>query len=267
MVNEPRRPSLTRRRVLLGAAAIAANALAACGGEVSVIPSATAIPRAGTRVAPVSVPPVAEVFAPPPGSPVTPLIVFVGDSIVYGENLLRTETFPAQTMALLAPARYDAVNLGVRGQMVVELDALAPGTVDPLFAAGRGANIVVACIGTNDLTRGAGDTPTYDGIVAFGQGRRRVGFKVVMATILPRTGLLGTVAERRFEAERQAVNARIRSNLAGFADALADVGADPTIGAPGATANREYFQGDGTHPTARGGGIIAGIVTAAILTL
>jgi lysophospholipase L1-like esterase len=51
------------------------------------------------------------------------------------------------------------------------------------------------------------------------------------------------------------------------ANAVADVAADPTIGAAGATANRTWYQSDGVNPSAQGHRIIAGIVAAAIRTL
>src|SRR5258708_3659941 len=83
--------------------------------------AATPVPTSGATAAPSALP-VAETFATPTGTPTTPLILFVGASMVYGLGVQRTETFPAQTMALLAPATYDAVNLGVmNGVTLAEL--------------------------------------------------------------------------------------------------------------------------------------------------
>jgi lysophospholipase L1-like esterase len=202
---------------------------------------------------------------PPTGTPTTPLILFVGASMVYGLGVPRTETFPAQTMALLAPTMYDAVNLGVmEGVTLAELLPRAPKTIDPLYAASRSKNILVLG-GTNDLGAGATVDEAFARMVIFCQARRRVGFKVVVLTILPNSVPLS--GGRTYENERQHYNANIRSELASYADALADVSADPTIGAAGAQMNREYYQSDGTHPTAKAYAIVARIVKAAILTL
>ncbi len=306
--------SLARRRVLLGAAAIAANALAvACGGAATSTPPpapaptaapplpATAAPaasaptgaptaaptaaqaiqpttpsRVAATVAPTAAPtaavtaaiPVSTVGARLPtttGTPTRPLIVFVGASMVYGLGVQPTETFPSQTVALLAPAMYDAVNLGVmEGVTLAELLPQAPKTIDPLYAANRGTNIVVLG-GTNDLGAGASVDEAFAKMVAFCQARRKIGFKVVVLTILPNSVPLS--GGRTYENERQRYNTYIRTSLTTFADALADVSADPTIGAAGAQANRTYYQSDGTHPTAKTYSIVAGIVKAAILTL
>jgi lysophospholipase L1-like esterase len=194
-------------------------------------------------------------------APTTPLIVFAGGSHVYGDGVAHAETFPAQTIALLAPTLCDAINVAANGLTVSVLNRNAPITIDLLYAAGRSKNIVVLYVGGEDLGRGGiGVEEFFAGIVTFGQERRSIGFKVVICTLLPQP-------DEQFEMERQVFNARARTELTRFADALADVGADPTIGAPGAHANREYYQSDGTHPTGKGHGIIATIVKAAILTL
>lgn len=315
MASDLHHGSMTRRRLLLGTVALAANALtAACGGGSSATdtpkptratvtttpipptaapvaptpqPAATAAPA--TTVVPtfvptvrlataasaptaastavLSVPPVAETFTTPTGKPTTPLIAFAGGSNMYGQGVARTETLPAQTIALLAPTEYDAVNLGVSGQTIDQLNVLAPRTIDPLFAASRSKNIVVLLAGSNELVGGTSVEETFGRIVALCQTRRSAGFKVVMLTILPRTGLLQKATKEDFETARQGLNASMRKNMATFADALVDVAADPMIGAAGATASMEFYQSDGVHLTPKGHGIAAGIVKAAILTL
>ncbi|MGI8858271.1 MAG: SGNH/GDSL hydrolase family protein [Thermomicrobiales bacterium] len=318
MAGEPLSRSLARRRVLLGAVAIAANALAAaCGGVATSTPqpapaTTAAPPLPATSVPTVSATPVASTVAPsvpptlvptvsqaiqpttPPiataqpaptaavtaaipvstvgarlptttGTPTKPLLVFVGASMVYGLGVQPTETFPAQTIALLAPAMYDAVNLGVMGGVTLaELLPQAPRTIDPLYAASRSKNIIVLG-GTNDLGAGASVDEAFAKMVTFCQARRKVGFKIVALTILPNSVPLS--GGRTYENERQRYNTSIRTNLTTLADALADVSADPTIGVAGAQMNRVYFQSDGTHPTAKAYSIVAGIVKTAILTL
>ena len=199
------------------------------------------------------------------GSPTAPLIVFVGSSTTIGFGIPPTDNYPAQTIALLAPAKYDAVNLGVNGRPASTMISLAAKNIDPLYAASRSKNVVVMWGGGNDLDQGASAEEAYANIVTFCQARRSVGFKVVVLTLLPRTGYVREGTD--YEANRGVINTSIRKNLASFADALADIGANPIIGAAGAQANLDYYQPDGTHPTRKGYSIVAGIVKDAILTL
>jgi lysophospholipase L1-like esterase len=295
MTTDVRPRSLTRRRLLLGATAIAVNALAsACGSNVPITPAATAIPAAGTRLASnlatstpivatttiptaaaapattaatIRVPTVGTTLATTTGTPTMPLIVFVGGSVPSGLGVQPTESVPAQTVALLGPGKYDAVTISnASGSTFGQWTTLAPTTIDPLYAASRSKNIVVLFGGSGDLVGSASVADTIARLVTFGQARRRVGFKVVITSLLARTGSLGGLTPGEFEIERQDYNASVRKNFASFADALADIAADPTIGAAGATANRTYYQSDEVNPTAAGHRIIAGIVKAAILS-
>lgn len=279
--------------MLLGATTIVAAALtSACAGAPGTptpvatasapLPATTPIP---TTIAPPSAttgapstatlalvagtPVEASFFAPlptPAGTPTTPLLVFAGASNVYGAKVQRNETFPAQTLALLAPARYDAVNYGVNGNTIANVNMRATEWIDPLYAASRSKNIVVVYVGPNDLNGGASVDEVYAALVAFGQVRRRVGFKVVMLTFLPwRKDTWGAGAD--YETERQSINARLRENHVGFIDALADVAADPLIGPADAPTNLAYYHSDGVHLVAAGYRIMAEIVKAAILTI
>lgn len=69
------------------------------------------------------------------------------------------------------------------------------------------------------------------------------------------------------EDEQQRVNARLREEIGRYADALADLGADLTIGPADAATNRAYFQRDGIHPTVAGHAVIAAIVQRVIWAL
>lgn len=272
MTGKPLSRALTRRRVLLGATALAVNALAACGG----VPVATDTPQPATTIAaafdPVTavtpsraVPTVGRTLPATTSAPTTPLIVFAGASITASFGVQRTDAFPAKTIALLAPARYDAVDVAVSGETVRTWNTTASGVIDPLYAASRTTNLVVFYAGLNDLHAGASVEETTARIVTFGQARRRAGFRVVIGTLLPSTVHLASGNE--YEAARQRVNASLRAQVARFADALADIGADPTIGVASAATNREYYLRDGIHPTGEGHSIIAAIVKRAILAL
>ncbi|MHB8645571.1 MAG: hypothetical protein ACYDAR_07270 [Thermomicrobiales bacterium] len=322
MATEMHRLSLTRRRLLLGATAIAANALVtACGGGSSAtntpppapspttaptpilataipptaVPAATATlvpPTVAPTVAPTIVPTTPPTVAATPAAtaslsaqavtsrlattttaPTLPLIVFAGAGATNGAGLPPLATYPTQTIALLAPAQYDAVNLGMAGPSPWTLAIMndqAPTNIDPLYAASRSKNIVVLFDFHNDLYTGVSVEETFARLVTFCQARRKVGFKVVIGTLTPGEAIPPVQGRpsQDYEPVRQGVNTLIRTNLASFADALADVGADPTIGAPGAAANTKYFQRfDYFRLTPQGASIVAEIVKTAILTL
>jgi hypothetical protein len=91
--------------------------------------------------------------------------------------------------------------------------------------------------------------------------RRAAGWKVVILTILPRTQ---TGCPANMETYRTSVNTSIRNNWATFANALADVGADATIGVAGASNNATYYDADKVHPIAAGHLIIKGLVNMAV---
>lgn len=276
--------SVTRRHMLLGATAIAINALAAaCGQNVPATPVATVIPAAGTRLAPnlatTTVPTAAAALLPTAtirpvptalattGTPTTPLIVFAGGALSGGDGVSSTESFAALTIALLAPTKYDAAIEALHQGEFPEWNSYASQWIDPLFARSRSKNLIVLHGGGNDMAQGGQSVAdAFARMVAYCQDRRSVGWKVVVLTILPRTGFLRTGED--FEAERQEFNALMRKNLVRFADGLADIGADPTIGIASARGNWMYYQvANGILPTAAGHRIIAPIVKAAILTL
>lgn len=114
-------------------------------------------------------------------------------------------------------------------------------------------------IGANDLVN-AGNLATLKSNVAtmFANALSKGWTKRVAFTVLPRTG--GVSDPARFETDRQGFNTWLRAQT--FYEALADVGAHPVIGAPGASTNLTYYS-DGTHPTNAGHRIIADVVKAA----
>jgi lysophospholipase L1-like esterase len=167
---------------------------------------------------------------------------------------------PAQVMTLL-PAGLEMKNLGVGGQTTQMMAADAATEVDPLFDAARPATVLVVWEGTNDLIYGV--SPPYDvrqayeNLAAYCRARQRAGFQVVICTVLPRG------QSSAFYEARDALNAELRAHWRSFADGLADVGADKTIGADGAETNTAYYR-DTVHLTAAGYAIVAGVVADAV---
>ena len=188
------------------------------------------------------------------------LVVFDGCSLVDDAGVMPEDGMPAQVMALL-PGGLDMNNLGVGGQSTQMMAADAATEVDPLYDAGRPANILVCWEGTNDLIYGSARPydarQAYRHLAAYCKARQRAGFRVVICTVLPR----GRSAA--FYEARNALNAELRANWRSFADALADVAANKTIGADGAETDTTYYR-DTVHLTAAGYAIVAGVVADAV---
>ena len=226
---------------------------------VAVVAGAFVVVLDRVRTPPVVVRPAADLRSQEP-SLSRGLVVFDGCSLVDDAGVAPEDGMPAQVMALL-PAGLDMKNLGVGGQTTQMMAADAAAEVDPLFAASRRRNILVCWEGTNDLILGS--APPYDArqayrhLAAYCKARQRAGFRVVICTVLPR----GRSAA--FYEARNALNADLRAHWRSFADALADVGANRTIGADGAETDATYYR-DTVHLTAAGYAIVARVVAGAV---
>ncbi len=148
-------------------------------------------------------------------------------------------------------------NYGYFGQTIAQM-AAAFGNYAHVYSPAARNNILTIFAGTNDIAGGASAATTYAALQSFCQQAHAAGWKVVVATMLPRNGLTGAQ-----QAQWTAYNASIRSGWPGFADALADLQADPTMGPFAASSNNAlYF--DGTHPTDLGYTYIAPVEAAAV---
>lgn len=189
-----------------------------------------------------------------------PQVIFDGNSLTdqgFGNGYLTT------VFATLGVG-YDYLEMGVGGQTTGAMIVLAPTKIDPLFRATRSKNIVVCWEILNDvLLGGANATQAYNDVVSYCTGRRAAGFEVVVVTALP----ANATTYPTWEAIRQTVNTNIRTNWATFADALADVGDDATIGQAGQAANQTYYTSDEVHLRVPGGTIVGNYVATAIGTL
>jgi lysophospholipase L1-like esterase len=199
--------------------------------------------------------------------PRSKLVVCDGDSLTCGGPQVQTpcpitQNYPAQLLAALGPA-WECYNWGESGETIATMLANGGTNVDPLYdAVSYAKNICVLWGGTNDLDASVSPTTVYNNIKSYCQNRQAAGWKVVVCTILPRSSSSGT-----FESDRQTVNANVRSGYATFADALADVGNDTTIGQAGQNTNQTYYIGDNIHLRPVGYAIVAAAVQAAVTTL
>ncbi len=194
-------------------------------------------------------------------------IVGAGNSMMAGtgaSNKYKIVTYRVFTK-LANPALYEGFfNLGIVNQTTVDIINLFPTKDYYYYDSSKGMNIYVPFEVTNDLFFGASAATAYANYVTLCGLARARGFKIVAMTCLPRSNV-GTPGS--FEADRQTVNTSIRNNYASFADALADVGADTTIGDAGDELNLTYYQSDKVHMTDAGYDIVAEYVKVAILTL
>ena len=244
------RAGAARTLALLALPAVitAAVTLAACGLQ--------AAPPAPTSAGPTS-PGTATTAAPDADRG---LIVFDGCSLVYDSGLAAADMMPDQTMALL-PRELKMLNLGVPGQTTGMMAADAADQVDPLASPRRVHDILVVWEGTNDLAYGTSPpldaAEAYRNLARYCWARRRAGFQVVVCTVLPREG------SAAFDAARSDLNKRLRAGWPGFADALADVAADPTVGPAGAELDTAYYR-DTVHLTPAGYALVARRVADAV---
>jgi len=178
------------------------------------------------------------------GSSVSNQAVFVGDSITYGQGA--TAGFPSLISTI---STYTVTNKGIPSIWAQQWRPYLPFTVDPLYGGGAAQNIVFVFLGTNDTALGnvAADQ-ILGNLSGIANERRQKGWKVIVATMLSRTGA---------DAKKNTLNTLIRQYWSSFADALCDFAADPLLGADGASASATYFQVDHVHPTDAGQALLA----------
>jgi lysophospholipase L1-like esterase len=205
-------------------------------------------------------------------------VATIGDSLTAGVASSGGGS-PAQlaTSLYFKPGVRPWSNLGQGGQSASGL--ATAGTTFARYFDRTACNIMVFWAGTNDLAANASAATAYTSIQTAAASLRAAGWKVIVATTLPRTSLLtGGQTNSGFETARQTVNTNIRASWATFADGLMDVGNASTItvngvsidvsaiGAPGASSSATYFI-DGTHPGYLGNAIVARVMAEAVTAL
>lgn len=190
------------------------------------------------------------------------MVIFDGNSLTTSYNATAGNTYPERALALLG-STYAGRNVALGGANTAVQAAKARYNIDSHYSTVRAANIAVLWEITNDLKTNLNAADAITRYVAWCQGRRALGFKVVALTVLPRK--LSDVYAA-FEADRQTCNAYLRANWASFADALADVAADTRIGDAGDELNPMYYS-DGVHLNNAGYAIIADYVVPAVQSL
>lgn len=154
--------------------------------------------------------------------------------------------------AYLGAGAFEIRNTSQSGITTTGLITAATANVDPLLAlavaAGWDAVFVLLWEGTNDLVvNGASAAAAYANLVSYVSGRNAIDpalpIRWILPTILPRTtGVSG------FEANRQTVNASLRSNARALGlTAIPEVGGMGPLGLVGQNLDTTYYAGDGIH--------------------
>jgi lysophospholipase L1-like esterase len=192
-------------------------------------------------------------------------IVFDGNSIVQGKSAVETP-FQAVAMGTLGLTLDNYLNYGLSGQTTPQMTTAGTTRIDPLYNSSLAAkyNVVVAWELTNDIVSGTAEATVKTNIQAYCQARKNAGWKVVVGTCLPRT-ISGGIGQATFNSIRDSVNTWINANAVsgGWADAVADVASDATIGETGDNANATYYS-DGVHLTDAGHNLAAPYFSTAL---
>jgi lysophospholipase L1-like esterase len=195
------------------------------------------------------------------------IVAFEGDSISGGFSY----SYPFKFGANASPVVLANV-FATSGQTLAGLNTRAA-TVDavlpPIIARVGRRFILTVLIGANDLNGYAGATDaiaaasyTAD-LAAYCDARRQAGWYVIVCTLLPRD----PVAAANYNARRNIVNSNITGSWVGLhCDAIADFGADATVGGDAAAspASGNTYYADGLHPTDAGQVILEGIIRTKI---
>ncbi len=169
-------------------------------------------------------------------------LVIAGDSIGAGSI---SGADPWKNLDL--GGSYTVQNHSFAGAYIGQQAGLNEGAVLQSFDPNSGTNWLVVQAGTNDLAQGATASVLYTGVQKLVQDGHAQGFKVVVATILPRSDAVFAWSSAD-ESARLAYNDTVRANAAG-ADAIADLAASPIMGNAAAPSNAALYL-DGLHPTA-----------------
>jgi lysophospholipase L1-like esterase len=178
-------------------------------------------------------------------------VICEGDSLTVGIGAPENLSYPRQMESLVHIARpkFTVVNVGMNGTTTIEMLERAKFNVDSLFNPALAINIAVFNGGINDIRLLDDDVITIVGrIQKWCNDRRAVGFKVVVMTLTP-----SSYAEENpvVNLMKDTINSLIQASYTSFADAMADIGTDTTVGQNGEEANPKYYA-DRLHMTAAG---------------
>lgn len=170
-----------------------------------------------------------------------PFICFEGDSITY-DSRLDAGFGPKSMVGIGSSVQWGLY--AVAGSGITDLSSRAA-AADGRLTPAKTTPVYWCLIGANDLNNAA---TWVASLKTFLQARQAAGWKVCLATVLPRTAV-------GFNALRATANASILADPT-FYDAIASFGSEQTVGTDAAASDTDYYS-DGTHPTALGHAYLA----------
>ncbi len=206
--------------------------------------------------------------SPAPLPAAAPLFAVAGDSIAVGAGAVtQTSEFMLAQFNLAGNATPPRmVNDGTTGAGLVQITAVYPTQIKPLYNPARAKNILLVQAITNSMVAVAGQgaavaAATLSQYYAYCDQARADGWIVVAFTCLPRTDA-GAGAD--FPVCWNIVNTDIRANYLSHASDLVDAAAVPGMSLLADATAGPNFQADHLHPTNAGHGLQAPVVAAAV---
>lgn len=186
-------------------------------------------------------------------------VAVAGDSISQGYGLPGANS--AWPAIIAEDPTKKVINYGASGSSASDSLWSTNGVIVTAYNPNK-INVAAIMLGTNDIFGTPGNAQTAVTINTtlknLATTYHTAGYRVVIGTILPRSGFTGTQ-----ETMRLALNALIRAEVPSNFDAIADVGIAPELADP----TNPFNYSDGTHPTEAGETILALYFTNAINTL
>lgn len=182
-------------------------------------------------------------------------IVFDGDSLTYGNGGTGAPYNSYITFPTFNGIPITSYNIAVPSITTQEAFRITPRNLNPKYSSNSGMNMTVIWLGTNNCSTGDSASTTFSYLKEFGRHQQSLGWNVIMLTMISRVGN---------EPCKNSLNSLIRANWPEFANGLADVAADPNLGADGAYLNLTYFNADQVHLNDTGYMLVASIVQPVI---
>ena len=187
-----------------------------------------------------------------------------GDSLTQGISTQYLQSYPWYMQHLLPQslvfydAGWAAKTLGGAGGLLARYEQFT----SRLFNPHARNNVLSLFAGTNDLQNGTDDKELLRLMQQYATAARKTGFRVLVATVLPRMTF-----NPKVEAYRVSLNAALRTHWKEFADGIVDLAADPAFTDIRVVSDPNLFAEDGIHLTDTGYQIVASDMSTAIRPL
>jgi lysophospholipase L1-like esterase len=188
----------------------------------------------------------------------TKQVICWGDSLTYGQGAGLGSGYPEQVGTLLGSS-WGIANCGFSSQTVSSMNTYKTYDIQPQYDSSKSKNIVIVWLGTNDINAGTSDATAYASYKSLASALQGYGFYVIAATIIKRSTF-----DASKETERGVFNTALMAETlvsSGGFNARIDPGSHASLQN---TADATYYT-DGTHLTAAGYAVIAGLANTAIL--